>query len=99
VQNVETGSVDVRAQLERIVSAYTEIDRRFTAAGGLSTVLGLYEQIRHELARVSYDELDRMTREIKSVIDALLKMDYELRKVNNLKVAFDAGTVGPGSAG
>ncbi|MGH7893726.1 MAG: hypothetical protein ACREQL_03610 [Candidatus Binatia bacterium] len=91
--------MDVRGQLERIVSAYEEIDRRFTSVGGVGSVLGLYEQIRRELERVSYDELDRMTQEIKSVIDALLKMDYELRKVNNLKVAFDAGTVGPGSAG
>jgi hypothetical protein len=40
-----------------------------------------------------------MTQEIKGVIDALLKMDYELRKVNNLKVAFDAGAVGTGSGG
>lgn len=99
MQNVETGSADVRGQIERIIAAYEEIDRRFTAAGGLGAVLGLYEQLRRELARVSYDELDRMTQEIKHVIDGLLKMDYELRKVNNLKVAIDAGTVGPGSAG
>jgi hypothetical protein len=99
VQNVETGSGDVRGQLERVLAAYAEIDRRFVQAGGLASVLALYEQIRHELGRVSYDELDRMTQEIKSVIDALLKMDYELRKVNNLKVAFDAGMVGQGSAG
>jgi hypothetical protein len=99
VQNVETGFTDVCGQLERIVSAYDEIDRRFTGAGGLASVVGLYEQIRRELGRVSYDELDRMTQEIKSLIDALLKMDYELRKINNLKVAFDAGAAGPGSGG
>jgi hypothetical protein len=99
VQNVETGNTDVRGQLERILTAYEEIDRRFVQAGGLVTVIGLYEQIRRELSRVSYDELDRMTQEIKGVIDALLKMDYELRKVNNLKVAFDAGTAGTGSGG
>jgi hypothetical protein len=99
VQNVETGQADVREQIERILEAYEEIDRRFTAVGGLGSVLGLYDQIRRELARVSYDELDRMTQEIKGAIDALLKMDYELRKVNNLKVAFDAGTAGPGGAG
>jgi len=99
VQNVEIGIVDVREQLERILIAYEDIDRRFTAAGGLGSVISLYEQIRRELGRVSYDELDRMTHEIKSAIDALLKIDYELRKVNNLKVAFDAGTAGPGSAG
>jgi hypothetical protein len=99
VQNVETGSGDVRGQLERVLAAYAEIDRRFVQAGGLASVLALYEQIRRELGRVSYDELDRMTQEIKAVIDALLKMDYELRKVNNLKIAFDAGSAGPGSAG
>lgn len=99
MQNVETGMTDVRGQLDRIVAAYAEIDRRFVQAGGLGSVVALYEQVRRELARVSYDELDRMTQDIKAVIDALLKMDYELRKVNNLKVAFDAGTAGPGSAG
>ena len=99
MQNVETGSGDVRGQLERVLAAYAEIDRRFVQAGGLASVLALYEQIRRELGRVSYDELDRMTQEIKSIIDALLKMDYELRKVNNLKIAFDAGSAGPGSAG
>ena len=99
MQNVETGSGDVRGQLERVLAAYAEIDRRFVQAGGLASVLALYEQIRRELGRVSYDELDRMTQEIKAVIDAILKMDYELRQVNNLKVAFDAGTAGPGSAG
>jgi hypothetical protein len=94
VQNVETGHTDVREQIERILAAYEEIGNRFAPAGGLANVLALYEQIRRELARVSYDELDRMTQEIKAAIDALLKMDYELRKVNNLKVAFDAGTAG-----
>ena len=99
MQDVEIGSVNVRGQLDRILAAYEEVDRRFAQAGGLGNVLSLYEQIRRELARVSYDELDRMTQEIKALIDALLKMDFELRKVNNLKVAFDAGVVGPGNTG
>jgi len=43
---------------------------------------------------VSFDELDRMTLEIKSVIEALLKMDYELRKVHNLKLAFETRPTG-----
>lgn len=98
MQNVEGASGDVRGRLDRIVAAYEEIERRFVDAGGLANVLALYEQIRRELARVSYDELDRMTQEIKTVIDALLKMDYELRRVNNLKVAFDAAAAGLGSA-
>ncbi len=80
----------VRERLERIMASYEEIDRRFMAAGGLASLLNLYEQVRRELERVSFEELDRMTAEIKAVIEALLKMDYELRKVQNLKLAFEA---------
>jgi hypothetical protein len=90
VQTTNTGTDTVRDLLDRILSSYEEIDRRFTAAGGLGSLLNLYEQVRRELERVSYEELDRMTREIKGVIEALLKMDYELRKVHNLKLALDA---------
>ena len=72
--------------LDRILASYEEIDRRFAAAGGVGSLLNLYEQVRRELERVSFEELDRMTLEIKSVIEALLKMDYELRdaKVSEL---------------
>ena len=93
------GSDSVRERLERIVSSYEEIDRRFTAAGGLGSLLNLYEQVKRELERVSFEELDRMTLEIKTLIEALLKMDYELRKVHNLKLAFDARPTGAGNVG
>lgn len=92
-----SGSDGVREVLDRILSSYEEIDRRFATAGGLGSLLNLYEQVRRELERVSYEEIDQMTLEIKSVIEALLKMDYELRKVNNLKLAFDGRGPGPGS--
>jgi hypothetical protein len=87
----------VRDILERVLSSYQEIDGRFTAVGGLGRLLNLYEQLQRELERVSYEEIDRMTTEIRTVIEALLKMDYELRRVNNLKLAFDARQ--PGSSG
>ena len=88
--NSTPGTHSVRDLLDRILVSYEEIDRRFTAAGGLGSLLNLYEQVRRELERVSFEELDRMTLEIKAVIEALLKMDYELRKVHNLKLAFEA---------
>jgi hypothetical protein len=90
VQETVANTDSVRDRLERIMSAYEDIDRRFLAAGGLGSLLNLYEQVRRELDRVSFEELDRMTLEIKTVIEALLKMDYELRKVHNLKLAFEA---------
>jgi len=97
VQNTNS-TEGVRDLLDRILSSYEDMDRRFAPAGGIGSLLNLYEQVRRELDRVSYEELDRMTREIKTVIEALLKMDYELRKVHNLKLVFDARPTAPGSA-
>jgi hypothetical protein len=94
-----TGGDGVRDRLERIMSTYEEMDRRFVSAGGLGSLLNLYEQVRRELERVSFEELDRMALEIKTVIEALLKMDYELRKVHNLKLAFEARPQGSGTLG
>ena len=99
VQDLGVGGDSVRDRLERIVSSYEEMDRRFTAAGGLGSLLNLYEQVRRELERVSFEELDRMTQEIKAVIEALLKMDYELRKVHNLKLVFETRAGGAGGNG
>jgi hypothetical protein len=89
VQEIGVPTDGVRERLDRILSSYEEMDRRFMAAGGIASLLNLYEQVRRELERVSFEELDRMTHEIKAVIEALLKMDYELRKVHNLKLAFE----------
>jgi hypothetical protein len=80
----------VRDILDRVLSSYEEIDGRFAPVGGLARLLTLYEQLQRELERVSYEEIDRMTAEIRTLIEALLKMDYEVRRVNNLKLAFDA---------
>ena len=97
-QNSSIGTEAVRELLDRIMSSYGDMDRRFASAGGLGSLLNLYEQVRRELERVSYEELDRMTREIKTVIEALLKMDYELRKVHNLKLAFESRSGGTGQS-
>lgn len=83
------GTDHVRDRLERIMAAYEQMDRRFVNAGGLGSLLSLYEQVRRQLEHVSFEELDRMVLEIKTVIEALLKMDYELRKIHNLKLAFE----------
>ena len=45
--------------------SYEEIDGRFAAVGGLGRLLNLYEQLQRELERVSYEEIDRMTAEIR----------------------------------
>ena len=80
---------NVREHLERILASYEDINRRFTEVGGISKLLGLFEDVKRELERVSDQELDRVTGEIKTVVEDLLKVDYELRKVQNLKLLFE----------
>ena len=99
VHDNDNAGEGVRERLDRILSAYEEVDRRFTATGGLGSLLSLYEQVRREIERVSFEELDRMAIEIKAVIEALLKMDYELRKVHNLKLAFKTRSPGTAASG
>jgi hypothetical protein len=80
---------NVREHLERILASYEEINRRFAEVGGIGKLLGLFEDVKRELERVSDQELQRVTGEIKSVVEDLLKVDYELRKVQNLKLLFE----------
>jgi hypothetical protein len=89
-------TVEIRSTLERILGTYDDIDRRLATVGGLPALLELYERVRRELERVSFQEIDQVTAEIKDVIEALLKMSYELRKVHNLKLIFEAKTSSSG---
>jgi hypothetical protein len=99
VQSQDDAAGDVRGALDRVLGAWGEIDGRFAAGGGLGSVLDLYEQVRRELERVSYDELDRVSREIRTVVEALLQMDYDLRKIRNLKAALESREPSGGGAG
>ena len=80
---------NVREHLERILASYEDINTRFSGVGGVSKLLSLFEEVKRELDRVSEQELERVTGEIKGVVEALLKVDYELRKVQNLKLLFE----------
>jgi hypothetical protein len=81
----------VQAILGRALASYGEIAGRFDAFGGLERVFALYEQVRVELERVQFSEIDATSQVIKGAIETLLKMDYELRRLNNLKVALAGG--------
>jgi len=79
----------VREHLERILASYDQIGTRFASMGGLTRVLGLLEDVRRELEHVSEQDLERVTGDIKQVVESLLKVDYELRKIQNLKLLFE----------
>ncbi len=80
---------NVREHLERILASYEDINKRFSDVGGIGRLLGLFEDVKRELERVSDQELERVTGEIRQVVEGLLKVDYELRKVQNLKLLFE----------
>jgi hypothetical protein len=79
----------VREHLERILASYDQIGTRFASLGGVTKVLGLLEDVRRELEHVSEHDLERVTGDIKQVVESLLKVDYELRKIQNLKLLFE----------
>ena len=78
----------VREHLERILASYEQIGTRFASMGGVTKVLGLLEDVRREHEHVSEHDLERVTGDIKQVVESLLKVDYELRKIQNLKLLF-----------
>lgn len=82
---------EVQAVLGRALASYADIAGRFGPFGGLERVFALYEQMRTELDRVQFGEIDGTTQVIKGAIETLLRMDYELRKLNNLKLALGGG--------
>ena len=82
----------VQAVVGRALDSYAEIMRRFDAIGGLERVFALYEQMRAELERVQFREIDDTAQVIREAVETLLRLDYELRRLNNLKVAFAGGT-------
>jgi len=79
------GSESIRDLVQRLLTAYEDLDRRFGQAGGLGALLELYDRVRGELDRVEDDELAQMTAGLKSLVEALLRMDFELRTIQELK--------------
>jgi hypothetical protein len=85
-------TADIHAVVGRALDSYGDLTRRFDAIGGLDRVFALYEQMRAELERVQFQEIDETAQVIKDAVETLLRMDYELRRLNNLKVALGGGT-------
>jgi hypothetical protein len=81
----------LREILERVARAWEGLDGSLAPSGGVAHVLELYEQMRAGLARVAFDDLDRTAAEVKAAVDALLTMDSDLRKLNNLKLQLEGG--------
>ena len=91
---------DVRKSFDRVLASYESISARFADIGGSGKLLGVVEEAKRQLDRVSDVELQRVAEEIKTVVEELLRVDYELRKIQNLKLLFDQhGAGASGEAG
>ncbi len=79
----------LREHFEQLLGRYRDIDSKLESLGGIARILEFVEGIKHELDAVSHEELERIAAEIKSVVESLLTVDYELRKIQNLKLLFE----------
>ncbi len=81
----------IRDRFDAIVTAYDAVNERLSGAGGIGELLSAVDRVKRDLDEVSEEQLERMEGEIKHVVESLLKVDYELRKVQNLKALFEQG--------
>lgn len=80
---------NLREHIDEILGRFGDIDSKLESLGGVGRILEFFEGVKSELDAVSHEELEHIAAEIKSVVEALLTLDYEVRKVQNLKLLFE----------
>ena len=82
---VETGKVtdDVRKSFDRVIASYESISARFSDIGGIGKLLGVVEEAKRQLDRVSDAELQGVADEIKTVVEELLRVAATLEHPHN----------------
>ena len=103
---VDTTMVDrMRRQTEDIIRYYGEIDRRVGHAGmnGIHGLLEVAQQMEAAIAVVGSEEIDWVVRELRALVERLVRMDSQLEQLRALKVLFasasEGGDIVPPSSG
>jgi hypothetical protein len=80
-------------QTDQIINFTREINRRMTESGvaGVEGLVGLYDQLKTALSKVSTQELDWAQGEVNRVLDSLKKLSEELAHLAALKSALEQG--------
>jgi hypothetical protein len=80
-------------QTDQIINFTREINRRMTESGvaGVEGLVGLYDQLKTALAKVSTQELDWAQGEVNRVLESLKKLSDELTHLAALKAALEQG--------
>jgi len=80
-------------QTDQIINFTNEINRRMAESGisGVEGLVGLYDQLRGALAKVSHQEIQWAQDEVSRVIDQLRRLADELGHLAALKSALETG--------
>jgi len=80
-------------QTDQIINFTREINRRMTESGvaGVEGLVGLYDQLRTALAKVSPQEIEWAQSEVNRVLESLKRLSEELGHLAALKAALEPG--------
>jgi hypothetical protein len=80
-------------QTDQIINFTREINRRIGESGvaGVEGLVGLYDQLRGALSKVSVQEIEWAQGEVTRVLESLKKLSAELGHLAALKAALEHG--------
>ena len=84
---------DMVRQTDQIINFTNEINRRIAESGitGVEGLVGLYDQLRSALGKVSQQELEWAQGEVSRVLERLRRLSEELSHLAALKAALETG--------
>ena len=85
-------SEQLRRRAEDVVRYYGEIDRRLAGTGmeGIAGLLIVSQHVESALAVVGSHELELMVREVRALVERLVRIDSDLQRIRNLKTLLTA---------
>lgn len=86
----------MRRQTEDLIRYYGELNRR-VAYSGLESIPGLLEitaQVETALSAVSAQELEWMVREVRTLLDQLVRVDAQVQQLRDLKIEIESDGLG-----
>jgi hypothetical protein len=91
--SVEVAMEEMVRQTDQIINFTREINRRMSESGvaGVEGLVGLYDQLRTALAKVSVQELEWAQGEVTRVLESLKRLSDELSHLAALKSALEHG--------
>jgi hypothetical protein len=86
----------MRRQTEDLIRYYGELNRRVAHSGleGIPGLLQTTNQVEAALAAVSSQEIDWMVREVRVLLEQLVRIDAQVQQLRDLKMEMDGDGAG-----